>query len=222
MKRSITLLLTTILVILLSACGSNNTSGNENITNNEATKTENQEETEKQEDEAPEEEEATAEGAWETQVGETIENEGGSHTLIKRFDQVESKETGPIILNIPQINTISSQLKGEMAEFLETDAIEYIQIDMEVENTSEETISFYADQATITTNTGEQLESDMWLSDYIDGDYIGAVKKSGSLFFILNNSNAEDIEWVRIIIEAPHDENWDSVGEKIDFQVDFN
>ena len=142
--------------------------------------------------------------------------------MIKRFDQVEEKETGPIILNIPQINTISSQLKGDMAEFLETDAIEYIQIDMEVENTSDETISFYAGQPTITTNTGEQLDADMWLSDHIDGDYIGAVKKSGSLFFILNNSNAEDIEWVRIIIEAPHDENWDSVGEKIDFQVDFN
>ena len=99
-----------------------------------------------------------------------------------------------MILSISQVNTTYGELAGDLAAFMDTDAIHYIQIDMEVQNTSEETIAFYASQATITTNTGEQLESDMWLSDHLDGTYIGEVRKSGSQFLILENSNDEEIE----------------------------
>lgn len=229
MKKGFLMFFMALLLIVATACGSDNTAGDKNTSNEsiegvEDKETNTEKSQEKDEDTNTSEEEVTEEevsGEWETEVGETIENEGGSHTLIKRFDKVETQTTGTMILNISQINTISSKLKGEMAEFMETDELEYIQIDMEVENTSEDTISFYADQATITTNTGEQLESDMWLSDHIDGEYLGAVKKSGSQFFVLKNSKAQDIEWVRIVIDAPIDENWDAVGEKLDFKVEL-
>lgn len=57
--------------------------------------------------------------------------------------------------------------------------------------------------------------------DHIDGTYIGEVKKSGSQFFILENSKAEDIEWVRIIISSPMNEDFDRMGEGIDFKVEI-
>jgi uncharacterized lipoprotein len=209
-----------LLIALMAACGEATSTEEEETPADDVAPTEEaveEDDTEEAEDVIEE----VADNDWETQVGETTENEGGSHTLIARNDQVDTQETGPMILNVTQVNAISSQLKGEVADLMETDAIEYIQIDMEVENTSEDTITFYPSQATITTNTGEQLEADMWLSDHIDGDFIGAVKKSGSQFFILENSNAEDIEWVRILINAPHDADWNDVGEELDFQVEL-
>ncbi len=166
-------------------------------------------------------EDETEAGEFETTVGETVSNESGDFTLINRASDIPTQEDGPIVLNISQVNTAYAELKGELVDYFERESMHYIQIDMEVENTSSETIEFYASQATITTNTGEQLEADFWMSDYIEGTYIGEVKKSGSQFFILENSEAEDIEWIRIIISSPSDEDWEDLGEGIDFRVEF-
>ncbi|MDE5414214.1 hypothetical protein [Alkalihalobacterium chitinilyticum] len=223
MRKLSLIVLSLGLAVSLAACGSE---AEETTADGSMPDTENVEESASDEDEeagATEEEsqETEADNGWETQVGETVENEGGAFTLIARNDQVETQETGPMILNIPQVNAASAKLKGDVAEFLETEDIEYIQIDMEVENTSEDTITFYPAQATITTNTGEQLESDIWLSDHIDGDFFGQVKQEGSQYFILEKSKAEEIEWVRILISAPLDENWNSLGEDLDFRVEL-
>jgi hypothetical protein len=228
MKKLSMIVLSLGLAVSLMACG---TEADEATEDGNTPDTENVEESASEEvgeyeadeatEEEPQAEETEADSKWETQVGETVENEGGKFTLIARNDEVETQETGPMILNIPQVNATSATLKGDVADFLETDAIEYIQIDMEVENTSEDTITFYPAQATITTSTGEQLESDMWLSDHIDGDFFGQVKQEGSQYFILEKSKAEDIEWVRVIINAPLDEDWNNVGEKLDFRVEL-
>ncbi len=181
-----------------------------------------QDEGESSADEPDETEEASDPGEFETAVGETTVNESGSFTLVARASDIPTQEDGPIILNIPQVNAIYGELEEDFAEMMEMDVMHYIQIDMEVENTSEETVTFYASQAIITTNTGEQLEADFWLSDHIEGTYIGEVKKSGTQFFILEESKAEEIEWVRIIISRPTNEDWDSLGEGIDFRVEFD
>jgi uncharacterized lipoprotein len=209
-------------LLVLTACGTDSAKvdGTSEPKQEEEVKSEAPVETGKEENkEAETKNEAEKDGKLE--VGETREDSNGSFTLVARNGNESTFETGPMILTISQVNAISAQVKGDLADFMETDALEYIQIDMQVENTSEDTITFYASQATITTNTGEQLESDMWLSDHIDGDFIGAVKKNGSQFFVLQNSKAEDIEWVRVIISAPNDENWDNVGEKLDFKIEF-
>ena len=215
MKKTIVVLLV-LLLMLLMACGSENGT---------APAEENSEEVVEEEVISPENEEEVVEEAasdeFETSVGETVTNEGGSFTLLARATDIPTQEDGPIILDISQVNTAYGELAGDLAAFMDTDTIHYIQIDMEVENTSEETITFYASQATITTNTGEQLESDMWLSDHLEGSYIGEVRKAGSQFFILENSTADEIEWVRIIINSPQDENYDRLGEGIDFRVEF-
>lgn len=215
MKKTIVVLLVLVLMLLM-ACGSEDGA---------ALAESNSEEVVEEEMISPESEEEGLEeevsDEFETTVGETVTNEGGSFTLLARATDIPTQEDGPMILNIPQVNTAYGELSGDLADFMDTDAIHYIQIDMEVENTSEETITFHASQATITTNTGEQLESDMWLSDHLDGTYIGEIRKSGSQFFILENSSAEEIEWVRIIISSPTDENYDRLGEGIDFRVEL-
>lgn len=222
MKKIILLLLTVSLVAIMIACGAEETPEVEEPTETQETDgTDGTEEAVEEEEPTSETEESGQETDTEAEVGNVREDENGTFTLVASNTDLVTQETGPMILNVTQVNAISAQIKGELADFMESDVMEYIQIDMEVENTSEETINFYPGQATITTNTGEQLEPDMWLSDHIEGEFIGAVKKSGSEFFVLENSKAEDIEWVRIIIDAPHNENWDDVGEKLDFKIEF-
>lgn len=152
----------------------------------------------------------------EVQPGETVEDENGRVTLISRTDDVGTFESGPIVMEIEKANGASAELEGDLADFMETDQAEYIQVDMTVENTIEEDVTFYASQATLITDTGEQLEPDMWLSDHMDGDYLGAVTKSGSSFYILENSTAEEVESIELRYSAASDtETWDDIGEEI-------
>ncbi|SDO18118.1 DUF4352 domain-containing protein [Alkalicoccus daliensis] len=187
-------------------------------TNMETEETENNSEAEGNEEEAAEE---IAEDGWETEVGETIENEGGTFTLHARQDEIDTVETGPVVMEITQVNAASGELAPDLAEMMETEELDYIQMDVEVENTADEDITFYASQATISTSTGEQLEQDLWLSDHIDGELMAGTSHSGSFFFVLENSQAEEVESLRAVWSAPHDEDWEDLGEEVDIEIEF-
>ncbi|WP_054712876.1 hypothetical protein [Bacillus sp. JCM 19041] len=63
----------------------------------------------------------------------------------------------------------------------------------------------------------------MWFSDHIDGEFLGAVNKSGSIFYLLENSDPKDVETIRIMISAPSTmEDWEDVGEEVDFELSVN
>jgi hypothetical protein len=61
----------------------------------------------------------------------------------------------------------------------------------------------------------------MWLSDYIDGEMMAGTKANGTFFFVLENSDAADVESVRLTWNAPLDEDWENVGEDVDIKVAF-
>lgn len=229
MKKFITgMSLATLLVI--AACGNENEGNEDTSVNAEGNSTEenagnnNEEANDEQANGTNDSDEAAdeiAEDGWETEVGETVENEGGVFTLHARADDIDTIETGPVVMEIEQLNAQSGELSGEMAEFMETDQLEMIQMDISVENTSDEDIMFYADQAEIATSTGEQLQADMWLSDHLGGDMMGNTSSSGTIFFVLENSNAEDVEHVRITWNAPNNEDFESIGEDVDITVEY-
>lgn len=128
-----------------------------------------------------------------------------------------------MILTFPQV-TVSEIVEWpeEIAEYYDFEPTGIIQIDMEVSNTEDEDINFYMDQAIITTSTGEQLEPDLLASDHIGGEFLGAVNKNGSIRYMLKNSDPNEVEWIRVLINAPSDENYDSVGEDVDIDILFN
>lgn len=43
--------------------------------------------------------------------------------------------------------------------------------------------------------------------------------KQGSIFFLLEKSKAEEVEWVQIIMKAPLDENNKEIGEELNIKV---
>ncbi|ACB83966.1 hypothetical protein [Natranaerobius thermophilus] len=157
----------------------------------------------------------------EAEVGDTVTTEAGDMTLIAQNDDIDAIETGPFRIDIEQVNAVSGDLNPQSAEMFDTEQLEYIQLDLQVENTSDEDLIFYAGQAQIVTNTGEQLESDMWMSDHIEGEFMGGVTQEGTLIYPLEQSQAEEVETVRIVIGAPQDEDWQEVGEEVDFEVEL-
>ncbi|MEY8751071.1 hypothetical protein [Alkalicoccobacillus gibsonii] len=218
--KKIILPLGLVSVLSLAACGDSNEQGASEPAKIESNDTEN---TDTETDDVEEEIDTAEENSdndWETQVGET--NEDGTLKLLVRSEDPVGIETGPMTLSFPQI-TVSEVIEWpeELADYYDIEPTGIIQIDMEVSNTEDEDINFYMDQATITTNTGEQLDPDLLASDHIGGEFLGAVNKSGSIRYMLTNSAPNEVEWVRILIDAPSDNNYESIGDSIDVQIDF-
>ncbi|AXF54752.1 hypothetical protein [Salicibibacter kimchii] len=155
------------------------------------------------------------------EVGETVTNDAGETTLVSLNDDIDTIESGPITLDIEKVNGASATFDDEMAVEMFGEESEYIQLDMTVENTSEDDVTFYASQATMITDTGEQLEPEMMASDHIEGEFLGQVEKSGTSIYMLENSTADEVESVELRFDAPHDQDWEDVGESIETEIDL-
>ncbi|RBP89408.1 hypothetical protein DFO70_11155 [Cytobacillus firmus] len=148
--------------------------------------------------------------------------EAGTFTAVHTFEKETKIDTeSPFELTIKKVKAFSGELSETGKELIPEANGDMVIITMSVENTSDETLSFYPDQSTITTSTGEQLESEVFFSDDVGGDFIGQVKKEGTVRFLLKSTKAEDIEWVRILIDAPHNENLDNIGKSVDHTFTF-
>ncbi|WP_390216819.1 hypothetical protein [Halobacillus campisalis] len=219
-----------MLIFILAACGSDD-AGPDGESESEGSNTE----TEETEDEGSNEDTEASEGEEETgeemsaeenestdaSVGDTVSSDAGEMTLVSRTDDVGTFESGPITMDITKVNGVSGELSQEMQDYMEMEQVEYIQVDMEVSNSSEEDIIFYASQATMITDTGEQLESDMMLSDHIDGEFLGEVNKQGSSFYILENSKAEDVNSVTLRYDPASNSDYEDLGEELEIEVEL-
>lgn len=96
-----------------------------------------------------------------------------------------------------------------------------IALDISAENTSDEDITFFISQATLVSNTKEQVDPSLIFSDYIDSEFLGAVKKSGSSIYILPNSNANDITNITLRISAPTGKDFQALSEDITIDLSF-
>ena len=160
------------------------------------------------------------------QDGPVVEEQDGmrKETYYTNKDLNLSGETGPIKYTVSgvQVSNVSTT-DDAIAALLGIEAnqkVGLVVVDFDVENTSADTISWYPDQATITTNTQEQADANMFLNDGdVGGDYIGNVKKSGQVMFILPNSDAKDLTQVSVHINGPHDANFNSVGNEVTIDI---
>lgn len=158
-------------------------------------------------------------------IGEVVQGDGYTKTPVITDKALNHTGTvGPITYEISAIQI--SNLKAttddaaEMFDIEKDKDVAIVALDVSIENTSDDNISFYFGQAVLTTNTKEQVEPSIFFSDYIDGDYLGNVIHSGTLIYILPNSIAEDITNITLHISGPTDENWNKLDE--DFTIDLN
>lgn len=220
MKKRI-FIITCILVITMGACSPKTVESQKSIVVDES-----QSETiDEQQEEAPTPpapEDATSDDST---TGKVVQGDGFTKTPVVTDKALNHTGTsGPINYEISaiQISNLKATTDDAASMFgIEKDKdVAVVALDVSAENTSDDNISFYLGQAVLTSNTKEQVDSSMLLSDYIEGDYLGNVIHSGTLIYILPNSIAEDITNITLHVSGPTDEDWNKLEE--DFTIELN
>ena len=161
-----------------------------------------------------------------TTTGEIVE-ENGMRKVPVITDKALNRtgETGPFKYSVDAIQvsrlTATTDDAAELLGVEKDKEVTLVAISASVENTSDDTNYFYFDQATLTTNTKEQVDPDAFLSDYIDGEYLGNVVHSGTVLYILKNTSADDLSTITFHVDAPHNEDFDSIGDDVKIELNF-
>ena len=224
MKKLLVMLLAMVLVLAFAACGA---APAEDTEPEEAAEETAEETTEEPAEEAQPEE--TSAGIVEVD-GNSItlsddESEGPSNSkgmektpLISAHDINAVCQTGPftVTINKAQLSNInvSDQSTADLMSIPAGETVGLFVIDVTVENTSPDDMGFYPDQSTIVTSTKEQVNSSIWLSDSVGGDFLGQVIKDGQIYFFLK-SPADDVTHIQWRVDAPHNSSYESVGDEL-------
>jgi len=195
-------------VLLLAACGEESAS---------EPKTEVKADEKKEATTAPEKE---VKKEVEQEEAEVQKSDAGVKTpYFTNKDLGIAEKLGPINLEINKVQTSRFAVAEDFKEsFKNKDEVTMIILNIKAENTSDKTVSVYPDQATITTNTGEQLQAETFISDQVGGEFIGKVKKEGNVMF-LADSKPEDITSIKFILDGPHDENLEKLAERYTVEI---
>ena len=78
-------------------------------------------------------------------------------------------------------------------------------VDFEIKNDNDFMISTYPAQATFITNTGEQVEADIFASESFDGDIHEGVTKEGHVLFNLDKTSIEDLSSFKMAWSSNHE-----------------
>lgn len=175
--------------------------------------------------EAPTTKEETVEAteaAKDDKSGTVEESDIGKIEIIKQKKDINDiYESGPMKFTIEALQIAKFTPNEDSKEMFDgKDELTVITMQAQAENMSDDTISFYPDQSTIVTNTKEQKTAEVFFSDEVGGDFIGKVIKKGEIFFFLD-SNPDEINNLKFVIDAAHNQNLDSVGESIEFNYDI-
>ncbi|GAB3808432.1 hypothetical protein [Virgibacillus kimchii] len=216
MKKLFIFMLAAMTVIVLAACGDEADESSEDATETEAVaeETANEEETEET---ASEEEDH-----GDSSEGETTENELGAFTMVNQtMDVDETHESGPMELTIHSIQSGNLVVSDEFKDMFDgKDELTMINVELRAENTSEDNVSWYPDQAVMTTNAGDQVDADLFFSDSVGGEFFGPTNQEGSVLFMLDTP-AEEIESVKLIISGPHNEDFETIGDDLEIELSF-
>lgn len=216
-KKIVAIMLASMMAFSVVGCGNDN---GKKVESQKEISAEEKAEEEKAEEATEEKEEETDDST----TGEVVEENGLRKEPVATNKELNlTGETGPFKYTIEAVQVSKlTATTDEMAEMLgiEKDReVALVAINASAENTTENTLSFYIGQATLTTNTKEQVETEGFLSEYINGEFLGNVKNSGNLIYILKNSKAEDITNLTLHIDAPHNENFENIGDEVKIDI---
>lgn len=204
------------LILFLTACGETQESENDNPDSEEQP-----EEVEKTESKKE------AEDGELTEIGQKIDdpNTGSTIELIAMKEINETIDLNPIKLTIDDIKIISmsdiknNDFKSYISQFTDKEEFEYIQIKYSMENTVEENIELYTPIKYLVLNTGEQIDvmvKDIMLDPNNGGDFFGKVTKETGISAIIEDSDVNNIESIKLITG----DVWEKNGERLIGEVE--
>lgn len=159
-------------------------------------------------------------------TGKSVDEDGLKKNPIVTTRNIGYETTlGPVLFKINGIEvSVVSAENSTVASVLDIEiGKEYtlISIDMTVENTSENDISFYPNQSTIITDHKEQINANLFGSDDVGGDFYGNVEKTGQVFYIAEKTPADELTSFNLRIDAPHNSSYDRLSENITITVNI-
>ncbi|MDE0564757.1 DUF4352 domain-containing protein [Exiguobacterium sp. B2(2022)] len=188
----------------------------EQTTDEEATSSSEGSESSKDED--------TSEGIGGSEEFEVEENELGiSQIYMKNRNLGIEEKIGPIIFQIDKVQTLRLQVASDFRfMFDEKKEVTIVSFNVIVENTSDDTVSFHPNQARLVTNTGEQVDADLIISEDVGGEFLGKVKKEGGVLFHVDSMPAELTE-VRFVVEGPYNDQFNTIAEdRYEYTIDVS
>ncbi|WP_156111489.1 hypothetical protein [Exiguobacterium sp. ZOR0005] len=199
-------------LILLVGCG-------ETEPSNQSTVPANQTEVPTEEAESATEEKADV---IEEDEFEVEEDEVGRSQIYMKNRELGIRETmGSIVFEIDKVQTVRLEVRPDYRFlFDDKEEVTIVSFNVIVENTTDETVTFYPDQARLVTNTGEQVDADLFISEDVGGEFLGKVKKEGGVLFYVD-SMPEELTEVRFIVEGPYDEQFRQIDEdRYEYKID--
>lgn len=146
---------------------------------------------------------------------------------VKKEDITYTQQVGSMNVNFKEMKTykvkVTEDNEYEFENYNVGDTAYLLGIELELENTSETPQEYYIDQATIITNNQEQIEPSMITPNkIIKTDLKGKVKSTGMIYYELETSTADDLEWLDFILpEMYDDESMDVTFEEKKLRLEF-
>lgn len=129
---------------------------------------------------------------------------------------------GPVNLYIENMTVTDIKPDVDMKPmFNELDEVRGIVVTMRVENTSDQDVTFYPNQATLVTDSGEQIDAEVMMTGEAGGDFLGKVKKEGQAWWLIKD-NTKDIKKIKMIIDSPYlTDSMDDLGQQKRLEFDI-
>ena len=131
-------------------------------------------------------------------------------------------QAGPFTYEIQSIQLAKINATGDAASMLGLEDgkdATLIAIQVSTENTSTDDMKWYPNMSKIVTSDKEQVSAHMFLSDSVGGDYLGNVVKTGQIYFICKESDAENLTGFIWRIDPPTDTKYNRLCDEI--KIDF-
>lgn len=153
---------------------------------------------------------------------EVYDSEIGTNTIYMKNTELALTETmGSVKFNVNKIQTSRMKVAEDYLDMFDgKEEVTLVVVNVTAENTVDDTIHFYPDQGTLVTNTGEQIDADLWFSDDVGGDFLGKVKKEGNVMFMVD-AMPEELTEVRFIVGGPTNTDYEKLAEEsYEYKID--
>lgn len=159
-------------------------------------------------------------------TGESSDGDGMKKTVILTNRTIGyTGECGPMKYEVQSLQIAKIEATGDTANMLGLKSGQeatLFAVQLRVENTSNEDMSWSPYMSTIVTSDKEQVSSDWIMSDFVGGDFYGNVVKQGQIFFLCKNTDAENLSHIQWRIDTPHDSKYNHFGEDVIIEFEFS
>lgn len=155
-------------------------------------------------------------------IGKTVGNDQLDYEIKKAGVKDNEFTTGPFKVKITGVSAgIMTPKTEEMKSYLQDkENTQAIILYATVENTEDKKANLYLNQSQITTDTQEQLEPDLLLSEG-NGEFLSAVKQDMTMVYY-PQTDVEKTKEIVIHVNAPSDENFETIGEELEITITFD